>query len=184
MTSPANRAVILDRDGVINVDRGYVHRVEDFELMPGVLEALQMLPGDFRIVIVTNQSGIARGFFTSDKFQSFMGVIEKTFTRNSIRLDRVYYCPHHPSENCRCRKPTNGMLDRVDEELGLDRRRSYVIGDQTSDIKMGEDGGCPTILVRTGAKGRDDRFQVSPDYVAEDLREAIGYVLREESVDS
>jgi D,D-heptose 1,7-bisphosphate phosphatase len=181
MASPTNRAVILDRDGVINVDRGYVHRLEDFELIPGVLEALGLLPADFKIVIVTNQSGIGRGLFTHEQFRGFMEVLQETLSQRQIRLDGVYYCPHTPSEGCTCRKPATGLLDQAVNELGLDRRRSYVIGDQTSDIKMGEDGGCRTILVKTGTAGRDGRFSVNPDCVAEDLHEAIQYVLGEES---
>lgn len=177
MTFSKNRAVILDRDGVINVDKGYVHRMEDFDLLPGVIDALQLLPEDFKLIIITNQSGIARGFYTEEQFLQFMRNVEDLFSGKGIHIDKVYYCPHLPSDNCKCRKPATELLERAVKEFELDPKRSFVIGDHTSDIKMGEDAGCRTILVKTGFAGQNGKHLVNPEYVAQDLYDAIRYLL-------
>jgi D-glycero-D-manno-heptose 1,7-bisphosphate phosphatase len=171
-----NRAVILDRDGVLNVDKGYVHRMEDFELLPRVIDALQLLPEDFRLIIITNQSGIGRGFYTEEQFLELMRNVKRLFAQDGIHVDEVYYCPHLPSDNCSCRKPATELLERAVAQFGLDRKRCFVIGDHTSDIKMGEDGGCRTILVKTGFGGTDGKYRIDPEYVAQDLYDAIRYV--------
>ncbi|MHA2600934.1 MAG: D-glycero-alpha-D-manno-heptose-1,7-bisphosphate 7-phosphatase [Candidatus Thorarchaeota archaeon SMTZ1-83] len=171
-----NRAVILDRDGVLNVDKGYVHRIEDFQLLPRVIDALQLLPEDFRLIIITNQSGIGRGFYTEEQFLELMRNVKRLLARDGIHIDKVYYCPHLPSDNCSCRKPHTDLLERAVDEFGLDPKRCVVIGDHTSDIKMGEDGGCRTILVKTGLGGTDGMYPINPEYIAQDLYDAIHYI--------
>lgn len=172
-----NKAVILDRDGVINVDKGYVHRMEDFELLPRVIDALKLLPEDFKLIIITNQSGIARELYTREQYLELTRVMRELFTKKGIRLDRVYHCPHLPSDNCGCRKPATVLLERAVKEFNLNPKKCFVIGDKTSDIKMGEAKGCRTILVKTGFGGRDEKYPISPEYVAQDLYDAICYIL-------
>jgi len=171
----------LDRDGVINVDKGYVHKMEDFELLPRVGEALRLLPPDFKLVVITNQSGIMRGVYTESQFLSFMNSVKELLLEQGVRLDAVYHCPHLPSEDCDCRKPRMALFEKACEEFDLDPKRCFVIGDQTSDIKMGQDGGCQTILVKTGRGGEDGNYSVTPDYVAQDLYDAVRYILLTES---
>ncbi len=181
MTSPKNRAVILDRDGVINVDKGYVHTMADFELLPRVTEALKLLPRDFKLIIITNQSGIGRGFYTQNQFLEFMDAVKDLLSKKGIRLDRVYHCPHLPWDNCRCRKPATSLLKQAAREFNLDLKRCFVVGDQTSDIKMGQDGGCYSILVQTGSGGEDRKYPIRPEYVARDLYDAIRHIVEEQN---
>jgi D-glycero-D-manno-heptose 1,7-bisphosphate phosphatase len=176
-----NRAVILDRDGVINEDRGYVHTLEDFELLPRVAEALRLLPQDFRRIVITNQSGIMRGLYSEKQFLSLMSSVRELLLKEGVHFDAVYHCPHLPTEDCDCRKPRTALLEQAIEEFDLDPKKCFVIGDQTSDIKMGEDGGCRTILVKTGRGGEDGNYCVKPNYVAQDLYDAVRYILLTES---
>lgn len=174
-----NRAVILDRDGVINLDKGYIHRIEDFELLPKVIDALRLIPPDFKLIVITNQSGIARGLYTEDQFLTLTERIKELLSEKGIQLDRVYYCPHSPSDNCRCRKPGTALLEQAIKDFDLDPNRCWVIGDKASDIKMGETAGCHTILVN--ATSQDELYLVNPEYVAEDLYDAICHILSIES---
>lgn len=135
-------AAFLDRDGVINVDRGYVVRKEDFEFVDGAFEgaaALQQL--GFSLVVVTNQSGIGRGLYSESDFLAVNRWMTSQFVRRSIRIEGVYYCPHHPTDAldpyrypCDCRKPAPGMLLRAARELNLDLKRSAMFGDRASDM--------------------------------------------------
>lgn len=144
-------AAFLDRDGVINVDRGYVYRSEDFEFVGGVFEgaaALQEL--GFALVVVTNQSGIGRGLFSEDDFLALNRWMLREFEQRSVRIDGVFYCPHHPRDavgryrrDCDCRKPAPGMLLRAARDLGLDLTRSAMFGDRASDLQAAAATGVP-----------------------------------------
>jgi D-glycero-D-manno-heptose 1,7-bisphosphate phosphatase len=174
MTAPqAGRrpAAFLDRDGVINVDRGYVYRREDFEFVPGVLEGARRLAElDFALVVVTNQSGIGRGRYGERDFQALTGWMKDQFAAAGAPLAGVYYCPHHPTEadgayriDCACRKPAPGMLLRAADELALDLATSVLFGDRASDLMAAEAAGVPRrILLATDGQGE-------PAVVAEGL---------------
>lgn len=137
------RAAFLDRDGVINVDRGYVYRPADFEFVAGVFEgaaALQRL--GFLLVVVTNQSGIGRRLYSEDDVLELHRWMANEFAQRSIRIDGIFYCPHHPVDavgsyrrECECRKPAPGMLLRAARELSLDLTRSAMFGDRISDLQ-------------------------------------------------
>jgi len=152
------QAVFLDRDGTINEEVGYLDRMEKLQLIPGAAEAIRLInKSGMKAVIVTNQSGVARGVFDE-------AFVEKTHThlRDILRaegasLDGIYYCPHHPTEGrveylkiCDCRKPAPGMLLRAAEELRIDPNHSYMVGDTLKDIEAGAKAGAQGILVRTG----------------------------------
>lgn len=176
-----NKAVMLDRDGVINVDCGYVHEIKNFEFIPEVLDALQELAKtEFKIIIITGQSGIGRGYYTEEDYQKLTKHMLKEFEKNSIRIDGIYYCPHSPGYGCSCRKPETGMVEKAKKDFNIDLKKSYFIGDKTSDIKCGKNAGCRTILVRTGKAGKDKRYDVRPDFVADDLYRAIKWILNQE----
>lgn len=144
-----SRAIFLDRDGVINVDRGYVCRPEDFVFFPGALEALlDFQKKGYLLIIVTNQSGIGRGYYTLGDFEHLMEWMKKKLSAHGIFLHAIYFCPHHPSQECDCRKPKPGMILRAAKDFGIDLKNSWMIGDKPSDIKAGLAAGVGhTILI-------------------------------------
>lgn len=152
-------AVFLDRDGVINQDLGYVHTVDDFHYVEGVFEACKKLKDmGYKLVLVTNQSGIARGMFTEDEFLSLTEWMDWNFVDNGVEFDGIYYCPHHPTEgqgdylqDCDCRKPKPGMFLSARDFLKIDMANSVMIGDKVADVQAAQAAGVGTsILVKTG----------------------------------
>ncbi|PME33660.1 D-glycero-beta-D-manno-heptose-1,7-bisphosphate 7-phosphatase [Vibrio sp. 10N.286.55.E10] len=152
-------AVFLDRDGVINVDHGYVHDEHDFEYIDGVFEAARAFKDmGYLLVLVTNQSGIARGMFSEDRFLSLTQWMDWNFVDNGVELDGIYYCPHHAEhgigdykQDCECRKPKPGMFISARDFLKIDMANSVMIGDKAEDMMAAEAAGVGTkVLVRTG----------------------------------
>lgn len=152
-------AVFLDRDGVINKDNGYVSQIDDFEFIEGVIEAcLALKEKGYLIVVVTNQSGIARGFFSEEQFHTLTEWMDWSMADRGVELDGIYYCPHHSEEgqgefkiDCDCRKPKAGMLLNAIEDLEIDVETSILIGDKVSDLQAGIAAGVKSnYLVRTG----------------------------------
>ena len=141
-------AAFLDRDGVLNEDLGYVHRIEDFRLLPGVVEALQLLAREHALVVVTNQSGIARGYYTEADHARLSEHLRALLHAQGVELAGIYHCPHHPEAtlaqwrlDCDCRKPAPGLILRAAAELGLDLRASLLAGDRDSDLRAGRAAG-------------------------------------------
>jgi len=150
-------AVFLDRDGVVNVDRGHVHRIQDFEFMPAALRTCrQLASAGFALVVVTNQAGIARGWYGIEDFRRLSEWMAAQFAEAGAPLDGIYFCPHHPtgsvpglSEPCACRKPQPGMIQTAAKDLRLDLARSALVGDKWSDIAAGKRAGvCSCLLLR------------------------------------
>jgi D-glycero-D-manno-heptose 1,7-bisphosphate phosphatase len=156
------RAAFLDRDGVINIDRGYVHRREDFDFVPGVLEGARRLHDlDYALVVVSNQSGIGRGLFGEVQFHALSNWMREKFIAAGAPLSGVYFCPHHPTEarglylrSCDCRKPAPGMLLSAASDLHLDLGASAMFGDNLSDLEAALAAGVP-LRVLLGTDGRD-----------------------------
>lgn len=156
------RAAFLDRDGVLNRDYAYVHRREEFEWVPGALEgARRLAEAGFALVVVTNQSGIGRGYYTEADFLALTEWMKGEMARAGAPLAGVYFCPHHPEKalpayriDCNCRKPKPGMLLRAADELSLDLPRSILFGDKPSDCTAGRLAGCPERVI-LGADGRE-----------------------------
>jgi D-glycero-D-manno-heptose 1,7-bisphosphate phosphatase len=183
-------AVFFDRDGTLNEDVGYLQTPEEFRLLPGAAEAVRML-NDRRILacVISNQSGVARGFFTEADLAGIHDRMNSVLAAEGAHLDRIYYCPHHPTEGrppynieCTCRKPGPGMLDRAAEELGISLPRSFVVGDKALDIQAGKAAGTHSVLVLTGF-GRtaveECRAQGAvPDHVAPTVLDAIRYIMQ------
>jgi D-glycero-D-manno-heptose 1,7-bisphosphate phosphatase len=179
MTTMTNPAVFLDRDGTIMEDSNYVGQVERVVLIPGAAQALKRLQdAGYRLFIVTNQSGVGRGFFTRDAVEEIHAHLREEFGRLGVQFERFYICPHHPQDRCDCRKPSARFLREAAAEFGLDMKRSFMVGDRASDVQTGINAGAQTILLLTGA-GRDTAAagSVKPDKVAADLTEAADWIL-------
>lgn len=166
-------AAFLDRDGVVNMDRGYVFRAADFEFVPGTLDAARVLKTiGFALVVVTNQSGIARGFYGVEQFVELTEWMKQVFSAHGAPLDGVYYCPHHPSEgvapyrrDCPCRKPAPGLLLDAARDLGIDLKRSVLFGDKASDMQAALAAGVPN-RVLLGTDGREAPEEIFPGGLA------------------
>jgi D,D-heptose 1,7-bisphosphate phosphatase len=153
-----NKAIFLDRDGTINIDHGYVHQIDDFEFIEGSINALKKLKEmGYLLVLVTNQSGIARGYFTEAQFLQLTEWMDWSLAEQGVDFDGIYYCPHHPDgkgefkEDCPCRKPKPGMLLDAMKALNIDPQQSIMVGDKIEDIKAGINAKVKiNVLVRTG----------------------------------
>lgn len=178
-------AVFLDRDGTINVERNYLHRPADMELIAGVPEAIARLnAAGLLVVVVTNQAGIARGYYTEADMHALHAHLSALLAACGGRLDAIYFCPHHPEFTgaCACRKPAAGMLLAAGRDHGIDMGRSWLIGDSAGDIGAGRAAGCRTILVRTGYGAALERSlraddEGRPDLVVDALPDAVDYLL-------
>jgi D-glycero-D-manno-heptose 1,7-bisphosphate phosphatase len=186
----SNGAVFLDRDGTINEEVGYVNHLDRFILLPRVGEAIRLLNRDgMKVVVVTNQSGVARGYFPESLVLLLHRRMEELLRQEGAHLDGIYYCPHHPDvgnppyrQKCSCRKPDTGLIEKAVRDLDIDCSKSYVVGDRGVDIEFARRIGAKAILVLTGyGKGEweysKDRWQVAPDHVAEDLYKAAQWIL-------
>ncbi len=177
MSLKKNKAIFLDRDGTINEEINYLHEPEKFKLLPNVIKGLKLLQNlNYKLVILTNQPGIGFGYFTKEDFFRVNLKMLKLFSKNKIFIDKIYYCPHTLAEGCDCRKPKIGLLKRAEKELNLDLKKSFIVGDQTSDILVGKKSGCKTILVKTGQKGLDGKYNVKADFVVKDLLGSTRFV--------
>lgn len=183
-----NRAIFLDRDGTINVEKNYLWRSEDFEFLPGVPQALKSLQdAGFLLVIVTNQSGVARGYYSLSDVERLHHYVKQQLLGFDVTIAGIYVCPHHPdgvtnspfSIKCPCRKGEPGMLLQAAEDLGIDLSQSYMIGDKASDIEAGHRAGCSSFLVASGYC--DWKNLDLPTYcsgVFSELGEAAKYILQ------
>lgn len=173
-----SKAVILDRDGVINEDIEYLHEPEKFRFIQGALEGIKKMHGaDYKIVIATTQAGIGLGYFTKEDFFKVNKVMLRGFNDYGIAVSKVYFCPHSVSDNCACRKPRTGLIEMAKLDLNLDLARSWLIGDKASDILAGKNSGCRTILVNTRHAGAVNELSAKPDFIAADLIEAAGIII-------
>ncbi|OTA19721.1 D-glycero-d-manno-heptose 1,7-bisphosphate phosphatase [Xenorhabdus beddingii] len=172
-------AVFLDRDGTINIDHGYVHEIDNFQFIDGAIEAmLELKTMGYALVLVTNQSGIARKIFTEDQFMQLTEWMDWSLADRGVDLDGIYYCPHHPEgsneeykKNCNCRKPQPGMLLDAQKELDIDMSASYMVGDKIEDMLAANAANVGTkILVRTG-KPVTEAAEQAADLVVNSLSE-------------
>ncbi|TSC88396.1 MAG: D-glycero-D-manno-heptose 1,7-bisphosphate phosphatase [Microgenomates group bacterium Gr01-1014_16] len=175
-STPVVKAVFLDRDGTINNNKdGYIHKEEDFEFLPGVVASLQKLTKtNYKIVIVTNQSGIGRGKFTNKQYKTLTTYMLKEFKKNGVRIDKVYYCPHHPEAGCECRKPKIGMLLQAVKDFGISLNDSWFIGDDDRDVIAGRNANVKTI--KLGAH-MPKELKLEPNHYVKNMDEAVGMIL-------
>ncbi len=189
MNRKRRRAVFLDRDGTINVEVGYLSRPEDFQLIEGSADAIRRLnEAGLLVVVVSNQSGVARGYFGEAEVARVNETMTKELARFGARLDAIYYCPHYPEaaveryrRECDCRKPGPGMVRRAEEEFDIDVPDSYVVGDHRGDIMLAKNVGARSILVVTGHGAHElEKLKeegVAPDYITNNLAEAVDRIL-------
>jgi D-glycero-D-manno-heptose 1,7-bisphosphate phosphatase len=174
----------LDRDGTIAEEVGYLNHVSRFRMLSGAPEAIRRLnEARLPVVVVTNQSGVGRGYFPDSLVQQVHGKMIAELQVAGARLDGLYYCPHVKADCCACRKPNTGMLEQAVKDLGLDLQRSFVVGDRHGDIELAHRAGARSILVRTGyGEGEIELhakdWQQQPEYVAADLGEAVDWILQ------
>ncbi len=174
------RAVFLDRDGTIARDVHYCRRVEDFEILPRVPEAIRLLNQEgYKVVVVTNQSGIARGYFSEATLSLIHRKMITTLEQGGARIDAVYFCPHHPDEGCDCRKPSPALIIRAAADIGIALDRSYMIGDDPKDVKAGRTAGCRTVLLTADPPRQREYLQGLCDHAAPDLFDAVGWLLED-----
>jgi histidinol-phosphate phosphatase family protein len=170
----ACKAVFLDRDGTLVRDVHFCRRAEDLQLLPGVLQAVRLLnERGFRVVVVTNQSGIGRGYFTVETLAAMHRKLREELGRWGAAVDAIYSCPHTPEDRCECRKPRPGMFTAAIRELGLNPAASYVVGDRGRDLEPGKALGLRTILVNA-CPGEPD---VAADFTASSLLEAVSWII-------
>ena len=178
-----NRAVFLDRDGTINAEKRYVHRIEDFEFLPGAVEAIRLLNRKgYKVIVVTNQAGVARGYYAEEDVEKLHEWLIEELRRHDASVDGIYYCPHHEQHGlgeykteCSCRKPKPGMIQAGIRDFTVDPALSFTIGDKESDLAAGKRAGTRTILVRTGYGGQMKTKLA--DYTAVDLLEAVQSII-------
>ena len=181
-------AVFLDRDGTVIEEVGYLNRLERVSFFPWSVDAVRVL-GDagLLVVVVTNQAGVARGYFDEQLVRATHALIDERMRNGRARIDGYYYCPHHPDGKvepyrtvCDCRKPKPGMILRAARELDIDVGRSFVVGDRWLDVEMGRAVGATTVLVKTGYGLEDDDRPdgLEADRVANSLMDAAGWILR------
>ena len=144
------KAIILDRDGTLIEDRNYAYKIEDLEILSGVIEGLKYLQSDFVFFIVTNQSGIGRGYYTVEDFEKFNTHLLETLDKNDIKILKTYYCPHLKEDKCDCRKPKTKYINEIINEFNVDIKESWMVGDHPSDIGFGINGECRTVFLTTG----------------------------------
>ena len=171
-----NKAIFLDRDGTLNIDYGYVHEIDNFKFIDGAIDALRELKKmGYMLVLVTNQSGIARGYFSEEQFLQLTEWMDWSLAEQDVDLDGIYYCPHHPEgkgeykEDCNCRKPKSGMLLQAIKELKIDPTQSIMVGDKVEDLKAGIGAKVKmNVLVRTGKSVTEEGERVA-DYVLDSI---------------
>lgn len=175
------RAIFLDRDGTINPDSGYIDSPEKIRIYPAARLGLRLLyQHDYLLFVVTNQSGVGRGYFPEEALESIHQKLVSEIERDLVKLTDIVYCPHHPDDRCKCRKPSPHMVLRLADRYGIDLVGSYFIGDKISDVLTGKNAGCESILLAAQSQIsdlRDMKEWIEPDYIAPDLHQAARWIV-------
>ncbi len=171
-----NRAVFLDRDGTMAKDVPYCSRPQDFQLLPRAGDGIRLLNNSgVKVILITNQSGIARGYFTRQMLARIHHKMRRDLAGYGAHIDAIYYCPHHPDEGCDCRKPKPALIYRAAREHDIELSQSFFIGDHWRDVEAGHWAGCGTCLI--SPNGTPETLP-EPDFVARDLLEACTWILK------
>ncbi|MCU0641276.1 MAG: D-glycero-beta-D-manno-heptose 1,7-bisphosphate 7-phosphatase [Candidatus Margulisbacteria bacterium] len=185
-----NRAVFVDRDGTIIEDTGYISSPQEVRFIPGSIAALKRLnQAGFKVIVITNQSGVARGYFSENMLQSVDKAIHRQVLNGGAHIDAFYYCPHHPDhgvypyrQECACRKPHPGMILKGAREHQVDLSHSFMIGDHRCDVAAGKNAGVKTVFVTTGHGSQEqNKLPAPPDRIVPDLAAAVDWILQEAS---
>ena len=190
MEHARNKAVFIDRDGTLNVEKDYLYKISDFEFVPGAPDAVRLLnEHGFKVIVISNQSGIARGFYTPNDVHLLHDHIQRELRKEKAHIDAFFYCPHHPEgaieefrKDCECRKPKPGMILKAVEKFKLDLEDCFVVGDHLSDVKLKAELPIKAILVLTGhgqkALTELTTKNIQPDMIVENLLEAAKKIIR------
>jgi D,D-heptose 1,7-bisphosphate phosphatase len=172
------RAVFLDRDGTINVDSGYLSNPDSIEIIPGVIEGLKLLKqGGFKLIVVSNQSGVGRGYFDLETMHAVDHRVKKL---TGFLIDASYYCPHHPDENCGCRKPKTGLIEKAINDCRIDKDKSYAMGDKYTDLAAGRRASFKTVMVpKNGETLNEIPDESLVDYVAENFYQGAQWIAKD-----
>jgi len=174
--------VFLDRDGVINEELyDYIKKKEDFRLIKDSAKAIRLLnENKVLVIVISNQGGIGRGLYSEDTLKEINSKMVEELKKEGARLDAIYYCPHHPDDKCRCRKPEIGMFKEASKHFNLNLKKCWMIGDKMIDISSGKKAGCKTILVLTGYGKRMledmENWNDKPDFIANNLHQAVNLI--------
>ena len=165
------KAIFLDRDGVINIEKDYLYKIEDFEFIDGLFDSLKYLQNlEYKLFIITNQSGIARNYYSIENFNELTVWILNEFKKNNIKISQVELCPHGPNDNCNCRKPKIGMINNILKNFSIDLENSWLIGDKSSDILCAKNANIKnTIQVKSGHSFDEKKSQA--DYICESIKD-------------
>ena len=167
------KVIFLDRDGTIIEDKNYMHNIDDLEFFPHSMDALLLFKKmGFTLIIVSNQSGVGRKYFTIEMFKKFEMNFTKKLNNYGIRIDQNFYCFHTPKDNCNCRKPNIGMVNNYIKTNKIDRKKSYIIGDQLSDMEFGDNLKINKILINNGTYSKQSDKKLS-FFIANDLLDAV-----------
>lgn len=174
-----HKAVFLDRDGTLCEEVNYLSRPEDLRLFSFSAEAVRLLnQSGYLVILITNQSGIARGFFDEQTLHEIHTKLESDLLRSNAKLDAIYYCPHNSTDSCVCRKPKIGMIEQAKKDFSLDLENSWIIGDKAIDVETGFNAHLKTALVLTGyGKSELENLKKKPNLIAENLLQSIKRLL-------
>jgi D,D-heptose 1,7-bisphosphate phosphatase len=176
-----NKSVFIDRDGTIAKDVPYCSRPDQFELLPDAGEAIRRLNVvGFKVIMITNQSGIGRGYFTHEMLAQVHDKMKADLVKFGAHIDAIYYCPHHPNDKCDCRKPKPALILKAAKEHDIDLTKSFLVGDNIHDIEAGHAAGCNTVLVSKSGykKAASEIYYISPDFVADNLEMASRWIVK------
>lgn len=190
-----NAAVFLDRDGTINEEVGYLDNLDKLKVIPAAFEAIRLInKSKMKVVVISNQAGVAKGLFSEEFVKKTNDYLREILNRQGARINSFYYCPHHPTDGeepyrqvCDCRKPAPGMLLKAAQELDIDLKASYMVGDRFFDIAAARNAGVKGILVKTGYgkelledDGPDKATpENKPDFIASDILDAVRWILKD-----
>lgn len=176
-----SRAVFIDRDGTINKNTGYIDTPDRFEIYPGVAEGIKKLKKNgYKIIIITNQSGIARGFFTVEKLEKIHEKMKKILSDDDDIIDAIYYCPHHPDEKCDCRKPNTQLFEKAIKEHKIETGLSYMMGDRMLDVEAGSKVGLKTVLIpekKEMVRIEMEESEIKPDHISKDFKLGVEWII-------
>lgn len=177
------KAIILDRDGTLIEEGNYIYKIEDFKLYPDVIEGLKLLKKEYLFFIITNQSGIGRGYYTEEDFHKFNDFLLTQLKKENIKIEKTFFCPH--IDGCECKKPSTKFIEEIVSEYKINLGKSWVIGDHPSDIIMGINAGCKTIYLLTGHGTKHlkelDELNIKPTFIASNFLYASKYIKQYEN---
>ncbi len=174
-----DKAVFLDRDGTLIEDNGYMHKISDLKFLPGVIDGLKRLK-NFKLFIITNQSGISKGYFSVEQMHKFNKYLLELLKKESIEIHELYFCPHSPTDKCDCRKPNTKFVDIIVENHNIDIKNSFVFGDKpAADIKLAKNASCKSVYLLTGhgIEYLHQARELNPDYISAEFNRAADFAL-------